>query len=166
MILVIYFDKFYTNLQKRLNENKINYKMIKYDDAELEKQLLNPTAVILTGSKKRILRENHFPLLEKLMNSNVKIIGICFGFQYLAYKSGGKLIEDDVFKGKRKSQFEEMMYFNHHDKVIKLPKQWKIIEKMDDFINIAATDKWIGFQFHPEYDVDQFARYVLPFLQM
>jgi GMP synthase-like glutamine amidotransferase len=165
MILVIYFDKFYTNLQKRLNENKINYKMMKYDD-DLDTQLLNTTAVILTGSKKRILRENHFPLLEKLMKSNVNIIGICFGFQYLAYKSGGKVIEDTVFKGKRKSQFGEMMYFNHHDKVIKLPKQWKIIEKMDDFINIAATDKWIGFQFHPEYDVDQFARYVLPFLQM
>lgn len=165
MILVIYFDKFYTNLQKRLNENKINYKMMKYDD-DLDTQLFNPTAIILTGSMKRILRENHFPLLEKLMKSNVKIIGICFGFQYLAYKSGGKVIEDNVFKGKRKSQFEEMMYFNHHDKVIKLPKQWKTIEKMDDFINIAATDKWIGFQFHPEYDVHQFARYVLPFLQM
>jgi GMP synthase-like glutamine amidotransferase len=165
MILVIYFDKFYTNLQKRLNENKINYKIMKYDD-DLDTHLFNTTTVILTGSMKRILRENHFPLLEKLMKSNVKIIGICFGFQYLAYKSGGKVIEDTVFKGKRKSQFGEMMYFNHHDKVIKLPKQWKIIEKMDDFINIAATDKWIGFQFHPEYDVDQFARYVLPFLQM
>jgi GMP synthase-like glutamine amidotransferase len=138
---------------------------MKYDD-DLDTHLFNTTTVILTGSMKRILRENHFPLLEKLMKSNVKIIGICFGFQYLAYKSGGKVIEDTVFKGKRKSQFGEMMYFNHHDKVIKLPKQWKIIEKMDDFINIAATDKWIGFQFHPEYDVDQFARYVLPFLQM
>jgi GMP synthase (glutamine-hydrolysing) len=138
---------------------------MKYDD-DLDTHLFNTTTVILTGSMKRILRENHFPLLEKLMKSNVKIIGICFGFQYLAYTSGGKVIEDTVFKGKRKSQFGEMMYFNHHDKVIKLPKQWKIIEKMDDFINIAATDKWIGFQFHPEYDVDQFARYVLPFLQM
>jgi GMP synthase-like glutamine amidotransferase len=165
MILVIYFDKFYTNLQKRLNENKINYKIMKYDD-DLDTHLFNTTTVILTGSMKRILRENHFPLLEKLMKSNVKIIGICFGFQYLAYTSGGTVIEDTVFKGKRKSQFGEMMYFNHHDKVIKLPKQWKIIEKMDDFINIAATDKWIGFQFHPEYDVNQFARYVLPFLQI
>ena len=120
--------------------------------------------VILTGSTNRILRKNKFRLLEKLMNSNVNIIGICFGFQYLAYRSGGKLIEDKLFEGKRKTQFEEK-YFNHYDKVIKLPKPWKIIETVDDFINIAATDKWVGFQFHPEKNADQFKRYVLPFLR-
>lgn len=162
MILVIYFDKFDPKLQKRLNEHKIHYKMVKYDD--LDEQLLNPTTVILTGSNLRILRKNQFPLLEKLMNSNVKIIGICFGFQYLAYMSGGTLFEDTLFQGVRKSQFEEMLHFDHHDKVIKLPKPWKIIEKMGDFINIAATNKWVGFQFHPEKNDAHFKRYILPLL--
>ena len=161
MILVIYFDTFYKNLQKRLNENNMNYKIMKYED-DLDTHHVD--TVILTGSTNRILRKNKFRLLEKLMNSNVNIIGICFGFQYLAYRSGGKLIEDNLFEGKRKTQFEEK-YFNHYDKVIKLPKPWKIIETVDDFINIAATDKWVGFQFHPEKNADQFKRYVLPFLR-
>ena len=161
MILVIYFDTFYKNLQKRLNENNMNYKIMKYED-DLDTHHVD--TVILTGSTNRILRKNKFRLLEKLMNSNVNIIGICFGFQYLAYRSGGKLIEDKLFEGKRKTQFEEK-YFNHYDKVIKLPKPWKIIETVDDFINIAATDKWVGFQFHPEKNADQFKRYVLPFLR-
>jgi GMP synthase-like glutamine amidotransferase len=161
MILVIYFDTFYKNLQKRLNENNMNYKIMKYED-DLDTRHVD--TVILTGSTNRILRKNKFRLLEKLMNSNVNIIGICFGFQYLAYRSGGKLIEDKLFEGKRKTQFEEK-YFNHYDKVIKLPKPWKIIETVDDFINIAATDKWVGFQFHPEKNADQFKRYVLPFLR-
>ena len=161
MILVIYFDTFYKNLQKRLNENNMNYKIMKYED-DLDTHHVD--TVILTGSTNRILRKNKFRLLEKLMNSNVNIIGICFGFQYLAYRSGGKLIEDKLFEGKRKTQIEEK-YFNHYDKVIKLPKPWKIIETVDDFINIAATDKWVGFQFHPEKNADQFKRYVLPFLR-
>jgi imidazoleglycerol phosphate synthase glutamine amidotransferase subunit HisH len=46
-----------------------------------------------------------------------------------------------------------------------LPNQWKIISRMDDFINIAATNKWIGFQFHPEKDAEYFKHYVLPFLK-
>ena len=161
MLLVIYFDVFITNLVKRLNENNIKYDIVKYNDLESYLQTHSvPTTVIITGSKKRILRENDFPILETLMQKNVKIIGICFGFQYLAFKTGGKIIEDSIFKGRR-----NQLYFNHHDKVINLHKPWKIISKIDGFINIAATNKWIGFQFHPEKDVVHFNHYVLPFIK-
>jgi len=160
MLLVIYFDVFKKDLVNRLNENHIQYDIVKYDDLEHYLQTHPaPTKVIITGSKKRVLRENDFPILESLMKKNVKIIGFCFGFQYLAFKTGGKLTEGEKFKGKRSG-----LYFNHHDRVIKLPKPWKIIQQMEDFINIAATNKWIGFQFHPEKDPLQFNHYVLPFI--
>ena len=124
-----------------------------------------PTKVIITGSKKRVLRENHFPLLETLLEKNIKIIGICFGFQYLALKTGGKVVEGVNFKGRRKTESGEEPYFNHNDRILMLPNQWKIISRMDDFINIAATNKWIGFQFHPEKDPEYFKTYVLPFIK-
>jgi GMP synthase-like glutamine amidotransferase len=161
MLLIIYFDVFITNLVNRLNENHIKYDIVKYNDLESYLQTnLIPTKVIITGSKKRILRENDFPILENLMQKNVKIIGICFGFQYLAFKTGGKIVEGANFKGRR-----NQLYFNHHDKVINLHKPWKIISEIDGFINIAATNKWIGFQFHPEKDVVHFNHYVLPFIK-
>lgn len=161
MLLVIYFDVFITNLVKRLKENNIKYDIVKYNELESYLQTHSvPTTVIITGSKKRILRENDFPILENLMKKNVKIIGICFGFQYLAFKTGGKLVEDSIFKGRR-----NQLYFNHHDKVINLHKPWKIISEIDGFINIAATNKWIGFQFHPEKDVVHFNNYVLSFIK-
>ena len=161
MLLIIYFDVFITNLVNRLNENHIKYDIVKYNDLESYLQTnLIPTKVIITGSKKRILRENDFPILENLMKKNVKIIGICFGFQYLAFKTGGKIVEGANFKGRR-----NQLYFNHHDKVINLHKPWKIISEIDGFINIAATNKWIGFQFHPEKDVVHFNHYVLPFIK-
>ena len=160
MLLVIYFDIFRKDLVSRLNENHIQYVIVKYDDLEHYLQTHSiPTKVIITGSKKRILRENDFPILEPLLKKNVKIIGICFGFQYLAFKTGGELVEGETFKGRRFG-----LYFNHHDRVIKLPKPWKIIQQIDDFINIAATKKWIGFQFHPEKDPVHFNHYVLPFI--
>ena len=163
MLLVIYFDVFITNLVKRLKENNIKYDIVKYNELESYLQTHSvPTTVIITGSKKRILRENDFPILENLMKKNVKIIGICFGFQYLAFKTGGKLVEGANFNGRRTT---ERLYFNHHDKIIDLPKPWKIISRVEDFINIAATDKWIGFQFHPEKDLVHFNHYVLPFIK-
>jgi GMP synthase-like glutamine amidotransferase len=161
MLLIIYFDVFITNLVNRLNENHIKYDIVKYNDLEFYLQTNPiPTTVIITGSKKRILRENDFPILESFMKKNVKIIGICFGFQYLAFKTGGKIIEDINFTGRR-----DQLYFNHHDKVINLSKPWKIISKINGFINIAATNKWIGFQFHPEKDRVHFNHYVLPFIK-
>ena len=163
MLLVIYFDSFRFNVVKRLKENNIKYDIVKYNDLENYLQTNPvPAKVIITGSKKRILRENDFPILENLMKKNVKIIGICFGFQYLAFKTGGKLVEGANFEGRRT---DERMYFNHHDKIIDLPKPWKIIARVEDFINIAATDKWIGFQFHPEKDPVHFNHYVLPFIK-
>jgi GMP synthase-like glutamine amidotransferase len=163
MLLVIYFDIFIINLVKLLKENNIKYDIVKYGDLENYLQTHStPTKVIITGSKKRILRENNFPILENLMKKNVKIIGICFGFQYLAFKTGGKLVEGANFIGRRT---DERMYFNHNDKIIDLPKPWKIIARIEDFINIAATDKWIGFQFHPEKDPVHFNHYVLPFIK-
>lgn len=163
MLLVIYFDIFIINLVKLLKENNIKYDIVKYGDLENYLQTHStPTKVIITGSKKRILRENDFPILENLMKKNVKIIGICFGFQYLAFKTGGKLVEGAKFIGRRT---DERMYFNHNDKIIDLPKPWKIIARIEDFINIAATDKWIGFQFHPEKDPVHFNHYVLPFIK-
>ena len=163
MLLVIYFDIFIINLVKLLKENNIKYDIVKYGDLENYLQTHStPTKVIITGSKKRILRANNFPILENLMKKNVKIIGICFGFQYLAFKTGGKLVEGANFIGRRT---DERMYFNHNDKIIDLPKPWKIIARIEDFINIAATDKWIGFQFHPEKDPVHFNHYVLPFIK-
>ena len=162
MLLIIYFDVFWKHLVKRLDENGIKYHIVKYDDLSTYLQTHStPTKVIITGSKKRVMRENDFPLLETLMKMNVKIIGICFGFQYLALKSGGKVIESEHFIGTRTA---EKLHFNHYDRVVQLPKPWKIISNLENFINIAKTNKWIGFQFHPEKTSTHFSKYVLPLL--
>jgi GMP synthase (glutamine-hydrolysing) len=156
MLLVVYFDNFRNDLIKRLREFNIEFEFARYDNINLDKTY---DKVIITGSKKRILRENNFPLLEKLLLKNTKVIGICFGFQYLAFMSGGKLAEGRKFVGMR-----DTMYFNHFDRIIKLPDSWTIVSKIEDFINIAGTDSWVGFQFHPEKSRANFVHYLLPFL--
>ena len=157
MLLVVYFDNFRNDLIKRLNEFNIDFEIVKYDNINLDKTY---DKILITGSKKRVLREHDFPLLEKLLlTEGLLVIGICFGFQYLALKSGGKLAEGRKFVGLR-----DTMYFNHFDRIIKLPDSWTIVSKMEDFINIAATETWIGFQFHPEKSRANFEHYMMPFI--
>ncbi len=151
MLLVVYFDTFYKDLIKRLKECNIDFELVKYNNINLDKTY---DKIIITGSKKRILRENEFPLLEELVRrKNVQIIGICFGFQYLALKSGGQLAEGEKFVGYRDS---DTMFFNHYDRVVKLCSKWTIVSRVGDFINIAATRQWVGFRFHPEKRRDSF----------
>jgi GMP synthase-like glutamine amidotransferase len=163
MLLIVYFDVFRNDLIKRLKENNIQFDIFKYDQINLDKKY---DTVIITGAKKRILREHNFPLLDALLSRpNLKIIGICFGFQYLAFKSGATIREDKLFKGLiPMASTGEYLHFNHHDKIIDLSKKWTIIARLDDFINIAATENFIGFQFHPEKNPAHFRHYILPFI--
>lgn len=200
MILVVYFDVFHTDLEKRLVKHNIQFDSVKYADLKQYKPAKPIKVIIIAGSKKRILRSNDFPLLDAYMKQDIHIIGICFGFQLLAHKTGGKVVEGPLFRGIRHIMSSnerpvrplrplrptdekhvmstderpttgstdktpiENLYFNHHDRVIKLPKKWTVVQHIDGFINIAATDKWIGFQFHPEIYDTTFRHYLLPFL--
>lgn len=159
MLLVVYFDNFCNDLIKRLREFNIEFEIVKYDSINLEKTY---DTVIITGSKKRILREHGFPLLDSFLSKNprIHVIGICFGFQYIALRSGGDLAEGRKFVGLRGT-----MFFNHFDRVVDLPQdKWTVVSRVEDFINIAGTERWIGFQFHPEKSITNFEHFVLPFL--
>ncbi len=163
MILVIYFDRFHRDLDRMLNKYNIPHRTLQVSNVH-PNDYKNMDTIIITGSMRRILRDGDVPQIDQLMTENKKIIGICYGFQYLALKSGGKLGEFTKFKGFRHHDGISMQY-NHHDRVLSLPKQWRILNRMENFINIAATDKWIGFQFHPEKSDTNFKTFLLPLLQ-
>ena len=177
MILVIYFDIFHKALEKQLNKHHIQFQLVKYTDLRQYSPTEPIKTIIISGSKQRILRTNDFPLLDTYMTQDIHIIGICFGFQYLALKTGGKIVERPLFIGQRTVNTicertttgetnTEHLYFNHHDRVLDLPDEWTVVQRINGFINIAATKKWIGFQFHPEKDDAVFRHYVLPFLKL
>ncbi len=163
LLLIVYFDVYPNNLIKRLHELSIPFDIVKYNKINLHKDY---HLVILTGSDKRILRDNYFPLLDTLIKRpNLFVIGICFGFQYLALKTSGEITENELFKGRRMVGLHNL-YLNHYDRVVQLSDQWTVSTRIDDFINIAGTEHWIGFQFHPEKDKELFHYYVLPFVKI
>lgn len=100
-----------------------------------------------------------------------RIIGICFGWQYLAKISGGTLVEGNLYNSVKKTSFNMPLWFYHHDIVTHMPPSWQIFDTATSidgytFINVAVSKnhRLIGFQFHPEKDSKTFAFFILPLL--
>ena len=102
--------------------------------------------VIMIGNVGRILREGKDMEMEKLMRSEVKIMGICYGYEYLVKGSGGEIEE-----GKRKRGLKNGEWYNHHDSVKRLGKEWKGKKKWGRWKE-GETRKWKGYQYHPEHN--------------
>ena len=100
-----------------------------------------------------------------LLEFNVPILGICFGYQTLSMAYGGnvtsmkkmvdtrkkvQLKKSKIFKGLKK---EEKFKFMHGDYVDEVPKSFKVIGKTSNGMvqAIQHRNKPIyGVQFHPE----------------
>jgi GMP synthase-like glutamine amidotransferase len=184
LVVLITFEDFYKKIIERFHEYKINYVEVHFKD--LEKFLkTNKTPIkifFVTGSTRRILRDGIHPSIDSILKMPVPVIGICYGFQYMAMRSGG-VLEDGAVKTKMTSMPGTVgkdqnlrMWVNHFDKIKSLPVSnvaknaemkiiWKIDSVVDGTIYMAHTDKWIGFQFHPEYKKSQFEEFILPFVK-
>jgi GMP synthase-like glutamine amidotransferase len=123
----------------------------------------NINGIILSGSDFRIKKVNKGLIPEEVFTSNISILGICYGFQYLVYYYSS-LVNIKSFKNKNYNTYDKILKinkpfkikktnyrFNHHDYIIKLPKKWKISIKYKNIIYMGINNKNIGIQFHPEY---------------
>lgn len=181
MILVIYFDVYINNIVKQLTRHGISFMKIKYNTISDFQQLNNIIdkqhidTVIFSGSQQRILQiPTNLCYLDVLINNPKikRIIGICFGWQYIAKIHKGTLAEDALFKGYKTTKFNKPLWFNHHDYVTQMPKNTWIIydtaisQSGKKFINVATSrnGRFIGFQHHPEKQNADFDFFILPFL--
>lgn len=124
-------------------------------------------AVILSGSPFSVNDADAFkPDLSKI-RGNYPVLGICYGAQYLAYSSGGKVEKGDSCEygrahlnriQKNEPLFDgiaegSQVWMSHGDTITKMPDSFEIIASTDD-VPIAAykingEQTW-AVQFHPE----------------
>ena len=180
LVVVIFFDAFYKKMIERFNKYNINYIQVHFEDID---KFLNSNRApikifVIMGSTRRILRDGIHPSLDRVLNMPTPVIGICYGFQYMAMCSGG-ILEDGAVKIKITDMPGTIgnenvkVWVNHFDKVKSLPTSknakhkvvWKIDSVIDGTIYMAHTHKWLGFQFHPEYKKKQFEKFILPFVK-
>lgn len=123
--------------------------------------------VILSGSPYSVYDPSAFKLDLSAIKGKFPLLGICYGAQFLAYSSGGKVeaagsreygrallsdidAHDELFKGVHtKSQ----IWMSHGDSITQLPDNFRRVASTDD-VEMAAFrvegEKTWGVQFHPE----------------
>ena len=123
--------------------------------------------VILSGSPYSVNDPDAFKADLNNIKGHYPVLGICYGAQYLAYLSGGKVEsansreygrahlssindEDDLLKG---IHIGSQVWMSHGDTITVLPESFRIIASTDDVkaaaYHIDGEQTW-GVQFHPE----------------
>jgi len=140
--------------------------IIPYYDGLKRIETSKPSGIILSGGPDSVCREGSPSLPPEFFNSGIPILGICYGFQLISHRLGGRTIpggdrrefgksridyveEGVIFKGVPQS-FQGWM--SHGDRVDQVPPGFQILANSGDFIAAAAdVEKQIwGLQFHPE----------------
>ncbi len=166
-IVVLDFGSQYTQLiARRVRENNVFSRVLPYS-ATFEQILeSNPCGIILSGSPANVYAKGA-PLPDpRIYESDIPILGICYGMQLLSHVFGGKVqksnkreyglsalkIHDhkDLFKGINKS-FN--CWMSHGDKVTALPKGFEILAHTANapYAAMRHSKKQIyAIQFHAE----------------
>ncbi len=123
--------------------------------------------VILSGSPFSVNDKEAFKPDLSLIRGKYPVLGICYGAQYLAYSSGGKVEKGDsreygrailsytckddlLFKGVKE---HSEVWMSHGDTITTLPEHFRIIAETADVKATAYKidgEKTWGVQFHPE----------------
>lgn len=125
----------------------------------------NVDAIIISGSHLRINR-NRKILDSRILSLNIPVLGICFGWQWIAYTlTEIKTIDsypNKEFKIYNKKleiktpfKIRPCIYkFGHHDFVTKIPVGWtesiKHQKSKQIWVAFDNKNKHMGVQFHPE----------------
>ena len=123
--------------------------------------------IILSGSPCSVRQEDNPDIDLDSIVGRVPILGVCYGAQLIAYKSGGEILPSEIreygrakldsvddtnplFRGMNKGS---QVWMSHGDTILSIPDQFEIIASTDS-VKVASfysekNSVW-GIQFHPE----------------
>jgi GMP synthase-like glutamine amidotransferase len=166
----IKYKKSKKNLMYALRGKKLIFK--KWDDKQgiyntLKNNKINGisgiSGIIISGSDYFVKEKRHSIIDDIIIKSNIPILAICYGFQYIIDKFGKHSFIKTHASGymEYSAKFSITKVFNipnnkyylfHKDYIVKVPKSFEIIKKLKNKIIMAYNRKRniLGVQFHPE----------------
>ena len=178
LVLIIDFGSQYTQLIARRVRELGVYSEIKPYNYSLQKiKKASPDAIILSGGPSSVWDKGSPKVSDELFNLDIPLLGICYGMQLIVSSLGGGveksekrefgpaelLIKDssDLF-GNLDNKSE--VWMSHSDKVLCLPRNFKIIAKTASCPIAAIKNKnkrIFATQFHPEVVHTQMGKEIL-----
>ena len=173
-ILILDFGSQYTQLiARRVREIGVYCEILPWDLAEEHIREFNPTGIILSGGPESVTEEDSPRASDYVFNSELPVLGICYGMQTMAEQWGGKVTGSDESEfGFARVKLEAAgsllngivdhddevgqqidVWMSHGDKVTTLPEGF-VVTASTPSCPIAGmaneAKKLYGVQFHPE----------------
>jgi len=169
-ILIIDFGSQFTQLiARRIRELGVFSEIISHKKIKIKDVDGSIRGIILSGGPLNVDQINKYSFDKKIINSNIPILGICFGHQMLSKLNGGKVKQSkhrefglaNIYKKNEslltknffnKQKFKKV-WMSHADQVSKLPKNFKVVASSTNSKFAIVENKLkksYGIQFHPE----------------
>ena len=168
-IIILDFGSQYTQLiARRIRETGVYSEILPHETPLKKIKELKASGVIMSGGPESVYSKKALKFDSNLMDSEIPILGICYGMQCMAKHFKGKVSSSNkrefgnaalkinkgsIFASLPPKTKELNVWMSHGDKVSKLPKGFKKIGSSNNS-PIAAFEntklKKYGFQFHPE----------------
>lgn len=165
-VAILDFGSQYTQLiARRIRELGVYCELLPGNCSWSAVEKLAPGAIILAGSPYSVYGDTSPMPADEVFDTELPVLGICYGMQLLAYRTGGKVEgghhreygpallkteESCLFKGIKSDQ---QAWMSHGDRVTEVPPGYTIAASTD-LLPIAAMEnseiKRFGVQFHPE----------------
>ncbi|NMM94476.1 glutamine-hydrolyzing GMP synthase [Bifidobacterium oedipodis] len=166
-VLVVDFGAQYAQLiARRVREAGVYSELVPHSMPADEILAKDPKAIILSGGPASVFEPGAPSIDTKVFNAGVPVLGICYGFQVMAYELGGKVdkaalgeygkteavIDDaaDILAG---SPAEQTTWMSHGVAVETAPEGFKVLAHTEGAPVAAMADearKLYGVQWHPE----------------
>ncbi len=163
-IAILDFGSQYAQIiARRVRESNVYCELFAWDAPQEKILSIHPKGFILSGGPKSVYEKNAPFIQQFIFDSNLPILGICYGMQALTHALGGKVNPSP----EREYGFAEIqplvsnslisnlstVWMSHGDKVTELPQGFISLAKSRNSPYAAMGNlekKYFGVQFHPE----------------
>ena len=166
IVVLDYGSQYSMLIVRRIREAGVYSELIAWDASPETFAHLDVKGFVLSGGPASVYDSAAPSLPSYLIDSDLPVLGICYGMQLLANQFGGEVSSADereygsaiisqtgaqhpLFDG-LPSSFE--VWASHGDNVLKLPDGFRILAESENAPIVAFTDdiNRFGIQFHPE----------------
>lgn len=166
-VLVVDFGAQYAQLiARRVREAGVYSELVPHSMPVDEILAKDPKAIILSGGPASVFEPGAATIDTKVFESGVPVLGICYGFQVMAYELGGKVDKaalgeygktsatiDDAAGILADSPAEQTTWMSHGVAVEQAPAGFEVLAHTEGAPVAAMADesrKLYGVQWHPE----------------
>lgn len=157
LVALISFGKTSTErLSWALNKLGIDHRIV----LPHESPSFTPTHIILSGGPKHVYDTDSYIMPKWILNSDIPVLGICYGMQLIAYTFGGMVIKMsekeegsvEVTEIINRNQVINNRWMNRYDQVIAIPNNFTItgVTSKNHISSFTDYKKWWAVQYHPE----------------